>query len=73
MVVDQKLQEKRIALVDPAGEIARGFSGIAGMLNLLCIFDALILAMMGKGAEPTLQAVGVGTESSDKHAKGDTK
>ena len=55
MVVDQKLQEKGIALVDPAGEIARGFSGVAGMLNLLCIFDAIILALMGKGAEPTLQ------------------
>ena len=58
MVVDQKLQEKGIALVDPAGEIARGFTGIAGMLNLLCIFDALILALMGKGAEPTLQTTG---------------
>lgn len=57
MIVDQKLQEMGIALVDPAGEIARGFSGVAGMLNLLCIFDALILAMMGKGSEPTLQII----------------
>jgi len=71
MIVDQKLQEREIALVDPAGEIARGFSGIAGMLNLLCIFDALILAMMGKGSEPTLQIIS--TENSSEEPKEDTE
>ncbi|MCK5113424.1 MAG: hypothetical protein KAR11_01525 [Phycisphaerae bacterium] len=53
MVVDHKLEEKGIFLVDPAGELARAFTGIAGMLNLLCIFDAMMLAMMGQGAEST--------------------
>jgi TM2 domain-containing membrane protein YozV len=69
MVVDQKLQDKGIALVDPAGEIARGYSGIAGMLNLLCIFDALILALMGKCAEPALRS----TKDSGKEPKEDSK
>ena len=70
MIIDQKLQKKGIALVDPAGEIARGFSGIAGMLNLLCIFDALILAMMGKGAEPKLQT-STSSEDSGKNSEED--
>jgi hypothetical protein len=38
---------KHIALVAPTDTVARAYSGVAGLLNLLCIFDALMLAMMG--------------------------
>ncbi|MFP3937384.1 MAG: DUF6677 family protein [Phycisphaerae bacterium] len=45
MTVDAKLGDK--ALVAPAGTIARAYSGVAGMLNLMCIFDAAVLSAMG--------------------------
>jgi len=51
-VMDQKLQEEHLALTAPTDTIARAYSGIAGLLNLMCIFDAMILALMGIGGEP---------------------
>lgn len=49
--VDQWLAEKNKALVEPAGTVARAYAGVAGMLNILCVFDAMILVVMG-AAEP---------------------
>ncbi|MGC9455039.1 MAG: DUF6677 family protein [Phycisphaerae bacterium] len=49
MTVDAKLQDK--ALVAPADTIARAYSGVAGMLNLMCIFDAAVLSAMGLWGE----------------------
>jgi len=58
-VLDQKLQEKGLALSDsPADNIARSYAGIAGMLNLLCIVDALMLSLMGIRGEPLPAAPG---------------
>jgi hypothetical protein len=53
MEVTKKLAERRIALDEPVSGVAYAFSGVAGMLNLMVIFDALILALLGKGKEPT--------------------
>ncbi len=52
MAVDQWLKDKGIALVHPVDNVARAYAGIAGLLNLLCIFDATILALMGRFGEP---------------------
>ena len=43
---------ERISLVAPVDTVARAYSGVAGLLNLLCIFDATILALMGSSGEP---------------------
>jgi len=49
-----KLQAKEgIALVAPTETVARAYSGVAGMLNLLCIFDALMLSLLGIRGEPS--------------------
>lgn len=41
-----------IALVAPVDTVARAYSGVAGLLNLLCIFDATMLAFLGSSGEP---------------------
>ncbi len=51
--VEQSLADDGLALIPPADTIARAYSGVAGMLNLLCIFDAFLLALMGVRGEPT--------------------
>lgn len=43
---------ENLALVAPVDTVARAYSGVAGLLNLLCIFDATILALMGSSGEP---------------------
>ena len=50
--LDQKLQAEGIALVAPADTVARAYAGVAGLLNLMCIFDALMLSIMGTTGEP---------------------
>lgn len=58
-VLDQKLQEEGLALAHmPTENIARAYSGVAGMLNLLCIVDALMLSLMGVSGEPRRPQVG---------------
>ena len=50
--LDAMLQEKGIALADnPTDSIARAYTGVAGMLNVLCIMDALLLGLMGVQGE----------------------
>lgn len=49
--MDQKMQDRGVALVPPAETVARAYAGVAGLLNLLCIFDALMLAVMGVRGE----------------------
>ena len=53
MLVDELLAERGVALVYPVDIAARAYAGIAGLLNLLCIFDAATLAMMGVTGEST--------------------
>lgn len=40
------------SLVYPAEIVSRAYSGVAGMLNVLCIFDAIMLALLGRFGEP---------------------
>jgi hypothetical protein len=65
--VDEVFSRWGVALVNPADTVARAYSGTAGLLNLLCMFDALMLALMGKVGEParreTNDAPGDGKES----------
>ena len=51
-LVEKELARQKLALVPPVDTAARAFSGVAGLLNLLCIFDALMLALMGRAGEP---------------------
>jgi hypothetical protein len=46
MAVDAKLAERNIALSYPEDNIARVYTGVAGMLNVLCAIDAAFLALM---------------------------
>jgi hypothetical protein len=48
---DQQLTRDHLALVQPAAGLAYVLSGVAGMLNLMCIFDAIMLAMLGQWGE----------------------
>lgn len=53
MRVDAVLREKGLVVAQPTDGVARAYSGIAGMLNLLCVFDVVILCFMGRHHEPT--------------------
>lgn len=55
---DRALAEENLALVYPTDSVARAYSGIAGMLNLLCIFDAVMLGLLGRLGEPPPQPPG---------------
>jgi len=56
--VEQLKADKNLALVWPAAGPARIFTGVAGMLNLLCIIDAVLLALLGiRGETPVKTAV----------------
>lgn len=46
------LVDRGLTLVHPAQTPAMAYAGIAGMLNLICIFDAAMLAAMGSFGEP---------------------
>ena len=52
--VDAKLAEKKLALVAPSDTAARAYTGVAGLLNFMCIFDALMLGLMGTTGEPPI-------------------
>ncbi|MBL7133112.1 MAG: hypothetical protein ISS78_03355 [Phycisphaerae bacterium] len=49
--MDKVMQAGGVALVAPTETIARAYSGIAGLLNVMCIFDVLILSVMGVRGE----------------------
>jgi TM2 domain-containing membrane protein YozV len=41
------LAKEKLALVAPMATLARAYAGVAGLLNLMCIFDAVMLALIG--------------------------
>jgi len=55
MQVDLFLARRKIDLVYPVAIAALAFAGVAGLLNLLCIFDAAALALLGVHGEPPNQ------------------
>lgn len=62
LVMDERLAAEGIALVSPGDTVARAYAGIAGLLNLLCIFDAVMLALMGETGEPKRPPAASGPE-----------
>ncbi len=46
------LAGKGLNLSYPTDTVARAYAGVAGMLNLMCIFDAIMLAALGQFGEP---------------------
>ena len=44
--IDQAVVENGLALVAPTSTVAHVYAGVAGLLNLMCIFDALMLAVI---------------------------
>lgn len=53
MQMDKKLTARGLALVPPTDTVARTYAGVAGLLNLLCMFDAVALSLMGAVGEPS--------------------
>jgi TM2 domain-containing membrane protein YozV len=41
------LAEEKLALVAPVATVARVYAGVAGLLNLMCVFDVIMLALIG--------------------------
>jgi len=41
------LAKKNLALVAPMATVARAYAGVSGLLNLMCMFDVVILALIG--------------------------
>jgi TM2 domain-containing membrane protein YozV len=52
-LLDKKLSDAGLALVAPTDTVARAFAGVAGLLNMMCIFDAALLSLMGIRGEAT--------------------
>jgi len=44
---EKVLATKNLALVAPMATVARAYAGVAGLLNLMCMFDAFMLALIG--------------------------
>ena len=49
--VDKALVAKGIAVSYPTDNIARTYSGTAGLLNIMCMFDAVMLSLLGVWGE----------------------
>ncbi len=64
IVYDTALAPRGLVLTAPVESVARAYTGVAGLLNLLCIFDATVLALMGKSGEPSLED----EDKKQKHA-----
>lgn len=56
--IDAQLAPDGLASVYPQDVVAHAYAGIAGLLNLMCIFDAVILSLIGIHGESDLSAGG---------------
>jgi TM2 domain-containing membrane protein YozV len=63
-LVDRKLAEENLALTAPGDSVARAYCGVAGLLNLMCIFDAVILSLMGVRGEGPARAADESKEAN---------
>ncbi len=50
--MDKMMQDTGLALVAPTETVARAYAGVAGLLNVMCVFDAMILSLMTVSGEP---------------------
>jgi len=46
-LITGELSDKKLVLVAPVATVARAYAGIAGLLNLMCVFDAVMVALIG--------------------------
>jgi len=54
VLVDKELAARKLSLVTPTDTFARAYAGVAGLLNLMCVFDAVMLSLLGvAGAKPS--------------------
>jgi TM2 domain-containing membrane protein YozV len=51
-VVDEALAQTGLAIAPPADNLARAYSGIAGLLNVMCVFDAVMLTLLRRQPPP---------------------
>lgn len=51
LLLEAQLAKEKLALVSPTDTVARTYAGVAGLLNLMCIFDVLILSLLGVTGE----------------------
>jgi hypothetical protein len=74
-VYNDKLAEDGLAVVYPVDIISRAYSGVAGMLNLLVIFDAMMLGLAGRTGEeaPAEEETPAQTASDDPKRSGEAK
>ncbi len=49
--IEMAIANDGLALVPPARDPAYVFTGVAGMLNIMCVFDVIILSLMGRLGE----------------------
>ncbi|MFB3892062.1 MAG: DUF6677 family protein [Phycisphaerae bacterium] len=54
--MDRLLAQKNLALVAPGDTVARAYCGVVGLLNLMVIFDALMLSLAGISGETPPEA-----------------
>ena len=54
-IIQKKLAERGIYPATTTASVARVYAGVAGLLNIMCIFDAVVLALMGQAGEPKPQ------------------
>lgn len=64
MWIDKKLQEKGVVLANPSEGVARAYTGVAGLLNLLCVFDVVLLGLMGQAGELRRNVASVGRKEA---------
>ncbi|MFP4104452.1 MAG: DUF6677 family protein [Phycisphaerae bacterium] len=50
--VEKALVREGVDLVHPTENVARAYAGVAGLMNMLCVFDALMLCLLGRRGEP---------------------
>ena len=63
--VDKKLAADGTALVYPTDTVARAYAGVAGLLNLMCMFDAVMLSLLAGRSKPA----GKGKDHGEQQSK----
>lgn len=74
-VYNDKLAEDKLAVVYPVDVVSRAYSGVAGMLNLLVIFDAMMLGLLGRAGEesPAAKQQPEAAKDAGKSSSGEAK
>ena len=68
--LDEALKKRGLAVEPLTGTVARAYAGVAGLLNLMCAFDALMLSLMGVQGEPVRDPPAPRGRGEDEGGKG---